>query len=270
MPCHLFSCFGRKTSSSKKEALENPTGDMTSEDEGRRSAVVVELFSSQGCGTSPEAELVLSRLGKGNFNLEVPVIVLAYHVDYWDHVGWKDPFGSSLWTVRQKAYVEALKLDTIFTPQVVVQGMAQCVANDQEVILSTIASASPFPAPTLQATFQRPSAETLQVSVTGALRSKVDSNGANVMVALYENGLVTDCTKGENKGKVLPNDFVVRKLEKLCSVKDISAKKTVSGTVNCFLWEGFNSNKCGIAVFIQQNGSHHILGAQNFQLPEGL
>ena len=120
-----------------------------------------------------------------------------------------------------------------------------------------------------QATFQRPSPETLQVSLTGALRIKVDNHGANVMVALYENGLVTNCTKGENKGKVLPNDFVVRKLEKLCSVKDITPKKTVRGTVNFSLWEGFNSSKCRVAVFLQ-NGSHQIFGAQNFQLPENL
>lgn len=116
------------------------------------SAVVVELFSSQGCKISPEAELLISRLGRGDFVLSRPVIVLAYHVDYWDHMGWKDPFGSSLWTVRQKAYVEALNLDTLFTPQIVVQGQAPCVGNDEENLLSAIQDASPFPAPTLQVT----------------------------------------------------------------------------------------------------------------------
>lgn len=110
----------------------------------------MELFSSQGCATSPEAEMLLSRLGRGDFELEMPVIVLAYHVDYWDYMGWKDPFGSSQWTVRQKAYVEALRLDTMFTPQVVVQGRAQCVGNDEDVLLSSIAAAPRFPAPTFQ------------------------------------------------------------------------------------------------------------------------
>ena len=120
-----------------------------------------------------------------------------------------------------------------------------------------------------QASFERHSPDTLQVSIKGALRTKVDSNGANVMVALYEIGLVTDCPKGENKGRVLSNDFVVRRLEKLCSVKDISAKKTVSGTVNLPLWDNFNSRKCGIAVFVQNN-SYHIFGSQNFELPNDL
>lgn len=123
--------------------------------------------------------------------------------------------------------------------------------------------------PLYQATFTKPAPDSLQVSVTGALRTKVDSSGANVMVALYESGLVTDCPRGENKGRILSNDYVVRKLEKLCTVKDISHKKTVSGTVNFPLWEGFNSSKCGLAVFVQ-NTSHQIFGSQSFQLPEDI
>ncbi|KAF8369887.1 hypothetical protein HHK36_032081 [Tetracentron sinense] len=269
MAPRLLACFGRGSSSSAKKnpSPENATVDQETEEQRRGGPIVVELFSSQGCATSPEAELLMSRLGRGDFELEVPVIVLAYHVDYWDYMGWKDPFGSSLWTVRQKAYVEALRLDTMFTPQVVVQGRTQSVATDQDALLSNISSAVRFPPPTFQATFQRPSPDSLQVSLTGALRTKVDSQGAHVMVALYENGLLTDCPKGENRGRVLTNDFVVRKLEKLCTVKDISAKKSVSGTVNFSLWEGFNSSKCGVAVFVQ-NSSYHTFGSQNFQLPD--
>lgn len=231
--------------------------------------VVVELFSSQGCATSPAAELVLSRLGRGDFQLEVPVVVLAFHVDYWDYMGWKDPYGSSQWTVRQKAYVEALGLDTMFTPQVVVQGQAHCVGNDENALIEAITNAPTFPAPSFQATFTRPAPDSLQVSLTGALKTKVDSNGANVMVALYESGLVTDCPRGENKGRVLSNDYVVRKLEKLCNVKDIPAKKTVLGTIDFPLWKGFNSSKCGVAVFLQ-NSSHQIFGSQSFHLPDDI
>ncbi|XP_052206673.1 uncharacterized protein LOC127811033 [Diospyros lotus] len=267
MPRGLFPCFGGRSASSEPDAA--PTADQAAEEDRRAGPVVAELFSSQGCGTSPEAELLMSRLGRGDSNLEVPVIVLAYHVDYWDYTGWKDPFASSQWTVRQKAYVEALKLDTMFTPQLVVQGAAQCVANDLDAVVSAIRSAPRFPLPKIQATFQRTSPETLQVSLSGALRNKVDDQGATVMVALYESGLVTECTTGANKDRVLPNDFVVRKLEKICSVKDISAKKTITGTATFSLWEGFNSRKSGVAVFVQ-NGSHRVFGAQNFQLPENL
>ncbi|XP_016169564.1 uncharacterized protein LOC107612307 [Arachis ipaensis] len=227
------------------------------------------MFTSQGCGTSPAADLVLSRLGRGDFQLGFPVVLLAYHVDYWDYVGWKDPFGSSQWTVRQKAYVQALGLDTIFTPQVIVQGQAHCIGNDENALIEAINSVPRFPAPTFQATFRRPTSDALEVMLTGALRMKVDSNGVAVMVALYENGLVTDCPRGENKGRVLSNDYVVRKLEKLCNVVDLPPKKTVSGTITFPLWSSFNSSKCGLALFIQTN-THQIFGSQNFHLPEDI
>ena len=231
--------------------------------------MVVEMFSSQGCATSPAAELVLSRLGRGDFQLEMPVVVLAFHVDYWDYMGWKDPYGSSQWTVRQKAYVEALGLDTLLTPQVVVQGVSHCVGNDDNALLHVINIAPRYPPLTFQAKFEKPTQDSLQVSLTGALKNKVDNNGLNVMVALYENGLVTDCPRGENKGRVLSNDYVVRKLEKLCTENNISVKKTVTGTVNFPLWGGFNSSKCGIAVFVQ-SPSHQIFGSQSFQLPDDI
>ncbi|KAI3937108.1 hypothetical protein MKX01_015323 [Papaver californicum] len=275
VPHRLLSCFGRGFNSKTKNPTASDhhatTHDQTTEEQRRGGAVVVELFSSQGCATSPEAELLISRLGRGDFKneLDVPIMLLSFHVDYWDYMGWKDPFGSSQWTVRQKGYIEALKLDTMFTPQIVIQGTTQCVGTDQDSVLSNIRSAPRYPSPTLQATFERPSADTLQVSLSGSLRAKIDGRGVDVMVALYENGLVTDCPKGENKGRVLANDFVVRRFEMLCTVKDISSKKTINGTVHLTLWEGFNSSKCGVAVFIQ-NSSLQTFGAQNFQLPENL
>ncbi|PRQ31494.1 putative thioredoxin-like protein [Rosa chinensis] len=271
----LFACFGKGLSSSPSSSATHEkhtsaaTADVSAEEQRKSGPVLVELFSSQGCTTSPVAELLLSRLGRGDFNGSdvPPVVVLAYHVDYWDYMGWKDPYGSSQWTVRQKAYIEALKQDTMFTPQVVVQGTAQCVGNDENDLLTSIKQATRYAAPTFQATFERPSPDSLQVSLTGALRTKVDSNGANVMVALYESGLVTDCPSGENKGRVLSNDYVVRRLEKLCTVKDVPAKKTISGTITFPLWQSFNATKCGMVVFIQ-NSSHQIFGSQKFQLPD--
>nr|XP_034932862.1 uncharacterized protein LOC118063063 [Populus alba] len=151
MAPRLLSCFAKgNDSSARNQNHANVTVDVSAEEQHRGGAVLVELFSSQGCKTSPEAELLVSRLGRGDFQLEMPVIVLAFHVDYWDYMGWKDPYGGSQWTVRQKAYVESLKLDTMFTPQIVVQGRTQCVGNEEEALLSSIVNAPRFPAPTFQ------------------------------------------------------------------------------------------------------------------------
>ncbi|CAM8895015.1 unnamed protein product [Rhodiola kirilowii] len=264
----LFSCFRPHTPSSKPENRSS-TADLSTAEQKQGGPVVVELFSSQGCATSPQAEILVSRLGRGDFQLGAPVLVLAYHVDYWDYMGWKDPFGSSQWTVRQKAYVESLRLDTMFTPQVVVQGRSQLIGTDQDALLNAITTAPRFPPLSLQATFQKISPNTLQVSLSGSLKSKPDTGGSNIMVGLTENGLITDCPRGENQGKILANDFVVRKLEKLTSVNYVSAKQKVSVDVSFQLRDGFNNSKCTVAVFVQDS-SHHIFGSQSFSLPENL
>ncbi|KAE8673579.1 Dynein light chain type 1 family protein [Hibiscus syriacus] len=265
----LFKCLCKCSSSG--DGSFNRRGNGENDDETMSASladgpVLVELFSSQGCTKAPAAELLLSRLVRGDFQLDAPVVALSYHVD---HTGWKDPYASGNWNVRQKAYVEALNLDGVFTPQIVVQGRAHCSADEEDALLSIIAHAPRFPALRFKANFQRPTSEALEVTLTGALRYKVDNNVDNVMVALYESGLVNECLSGENKGKVLYNDFVVRKLEKLCTVDDISAKKTLSVTVTFTLWDGFNSSKCSIVVFVQ-NISRQIFGSQYFQLPDDL
>ncbi|XP_047166161.1 uncharacterized protein LOC124835302 [Vigna umbellata] len=269
MAPRLWSCFRHKHAAGCRDV----DGSLAEEEEEALTAVdgpvLVEMFTSQGCATSPAADVVLSRLGRGDFQLPVPVVLLAFHVDYWDYVGWKDPFGSSQWTVRQKAYVEALGLDTLYTPQIVVQGQAQLSGNDDIALVSAITSAPRFSAPTFQATFSRPTSSFLEVSLNGALMTNVDNHGADVMVALYESGLVTDCPRGENKGRVLYNDYVVRKLEKLCTVADHPARKKVSGMVCFSLWNTFNSTRCGLAVFVQTK-SHQIFGSQSFLLPDDI
>ncbi|KAL8141324.1 hypothetical protein V2J09_007345 [Rumex salicifolius] len=261
------------TKDSRRHQTTNPTAadeadtlPEIDDDKPTVSGLMVELYSSQGCPTSPEAEVLISRLRRGDFQLAFPVTVLAFHVDYWNYMGWKDPYGSSAWTVRQKAYVEALQLDTLFTPQIVVQGRSQCVGNDEEALLSAISEAPKFPSPTFRVTFERPSVDTLQVTLKGSLRSQVDDMGVNVMVALHESGLMTSCPSGENKDRILSNDFVVRRLERLCFVEDASPKKTLSGTISFTLWERFSANKTGLSVFAQNN-SHHIFGCQNIVLP---
>lgn len=266
MAPRLLACFGRRGGATAS-APDDATGDGLQE--VAPGPVLVELFASQGCGASPEADAVAARLAQDSG--DGAVVVLAFHVDYWDYRGWKDPFASSAWTVRQKAYVEALRLDTLFTPQVVLQGRAHCVGTEQDALAQAVRDAPRYPAPAMKVTFQRPNPTTLQASFTGTLRSRVEGpGGASVLVALYESGLVTDCGRGENKGKSLLNDHVVRRLEKVAAVREgASAKKTVSGTVQFPLWDGFRATKCGLVLFVQ-NAALQVLGVQHFDLPDNV
>lgn len=86
--------------------------------------VVVELFTSQGCHSCPPADALVGELSKRE-----DVIALAYHVDYWDYIGWKDPFASPQFTERQRRYGKAMSLRTIYTPQMVIDGTHDVVGS---------------------------------------------------------------------------------------------------------------------------------------------
>jgi hypothetical protein len=88
--------------------------------------VVVELFTSQGCSSCPPADAILAELAERS-----DLVALSLHVDYWDYIGWKDPFGSPLHTTRQKNYASELGLRYVFTPQIVVDGAASVVGSDR-------------------------------------------------------------------------------------------------------------------------------------------
>jgi hypothetical protein len=156
MAPRLLACFGRRGGGVTASAPDESAADQ--QQQVAPGPVLVELFASQGCGASPEADAVAARLAQDSAAAQQEggggggpaVVVLAFHVDYWDHSGWKDPFASSAWTVRQKAYVEALRLDTLFTPQVVVQGRAHCVGTEQDALAKAVTDAPRYPAPAMK------------------------------------------------------------------------------------------------------------------------
>src|SRR6185437_4360336 len=94
-----------------------------------RAPVVVELFTSEGCSSCPPADALLARLPRAFPDIEV--IPLSEHVDYWDHLGWRDRFSSPLYSARQQDYGRAFQLQDVFTPQMVVNGEAQFVGSDR-------------------------------------------------------------------------------------------------------------------------------------------
>ncbi|KAH7429519.1 hypothetical protein KP509_09G053500 [Ceratopteris richardii] len=240
------------------------------------SPILVEHFTSQGCSSCPSSDLFMSKLGqkcsvKGSEDAEEvsgtpPVIVLAYHVDYWDYLGWKDPFANHRWSSRQRNYGEALQQDSIYTPEVVVQGRSHCIGSNEDAVYSLLREAPQFPSLDLRVSFKRPSPMDLEVSLTISSKLKVDGN-LDVLVALFENGQVTDCIKGENRGRILTNDFIVRSLEKGCTIHSGHSRK-VNGLAIMKLWDGYSKTKSGMAVFLQSPLSMEVYGAQIVDLPD--
>jgi hypothetical protein len=172
-------------------------------------SVVVELFTSEGCSSCPPADLLLGRLAKDQPIAGVQVIPLGMHVTYWDQLGWRDPASLTLATARQQDYSRVFGSDRVYTPQVVIDGAAELVGSDEAGVRRAIAKAAGQPHAHLS----------LVAAVDGtALNAKVTiadlpagaSEPMEVQVVLTESGLTSVVVRGENGGRTLRHDAVVR------------------------------------------------------------
>jgi len=186
-------------------------------------AVVLELFTSQGCSTCPPADRILSELGRDGSAGEV--IPLAFHVDYWDRLGWSDPFASPQWSKRQQTYAHALTGDRVATPQLVIDGRSACVGSKRDEVLSKIAAARAQPPGAavdlaVDAAGRTGGRSRLRVKVSvRVLQQQAASRDLDLWVALTQSGFVTAVKGGENASATLHDDFVVRRLEKAFTVR---------------------------------------------------
>ena len=105
-------------------------------------ATVLEIYTSQGCYSCPPADRLLARLGEEASAHGRMLVPLAFHVDYWNYIGWTDPFSSQNWTERQRGYARVLNQRSIYTPQLVVDGWRQCVGSDERSVRREIERAS--------------------------------------------------------------------------------------------------------------------------------
>lgn len=163
--------------------------------------VVVELFTSQGCNSCPPAEALLHELAG-----EEDLIALEFHVDYWDRLGWPDPFALPEATQRQRDYGSWFTLNYIYTPQMVIDGQAEMVGSRQVEVLAAIEAAR-----------AAQKSVTVEIDPSGAalLSGPVLGEEAALWFVTYDEDHETDVPRGENAGKRLINTNVVRSIEAL-------------------------------------------------------
>jgi hypothetical protein len=182
----------------------------TSDPGAPRKAVVVELFTSEGCSSCPPADELLGRLRRDLSARNVQVIPLGFHVDYWDGLGWKDRFSSVEFTKRQEQYAQALRVDGPYTPEMVVDGAVEFVGNDAGHAQRSIREAASQPE---VATVKISSAAAYQLSVQ--VKAPSSAKDAQVVLAITEDNLTTQVGSGENGGRTLHHAAVVRELRQL-------------------------------------------------------
>ena len=219
--------------------------------------VVLELFTSQGCSDCPPADALLSELGSSTKG----VIPLAYHVDYWNHLGWSDPFSAREFSQRQSDYARAMNLAEQYTPQMVVGGASQFVGSDAGRIARAIDKAHSTSAPghvSLHTSLDGKSPQSLQIKLKAQLDAASTRGSYVVMVAVYENGLVTKIGAGENGGREITYDYTVRKL---VPALQLAGAQAVEKEVTVDLDPSWSANHLGAAAFIQNTSSLKIIGA---------
>jgi hypothetical protein len=167
--------------------------------------VLIELFTSQGCNSCPPADALLGELAQ-----RPGVLALAFHVDYWNGLGWSDPFSSKLWTARQNDYAQRLGKRSIYTPQLVVDGAGDAVGSDRAEVDALIAAAQRRAAagPTIETATDEAGKRIARLGTGTAER-------ATVWLAGYDRSHVTPVGRGENGGRTLTEYQVVRSLVRL-------------------------------------------------------
>lgn len=249
-------------------ALLLPSGsgnEKSREPAAPKPAIVLELFTSQGCESCPSADALLSKLG--NDTLYKPfVIPLSYHVDFWNSLGWKDPFSTRQFSARQLAYEAVLGMENFYTPQLIINGRAECVGSYEKRVREEIEWAmNGLPKARLTPRVVKQRNGAVDVQVTARVQEDIASEKLNLMLAVFENNLVTTVERGENRGKVLRNDHVIRILEEVGTLSGEAHSFFVSNvTIN--LEPEWQKENLGVAVFLQDTRSLVIHGATTVML----
>lgn len=221
--------------------------------------VILELFTSQGCSSCPPADTLLSRIGRERF-AEGAVIPLAFHVDYWNSIGWTDPFSSRQWSERQGRYSAVRRTSQVYTPQLVLNGGAEVVGNDERAVRAEIARQLKAPrAGAVAIEKVTPDARGVSLDLSASLNSSSPVSSGDVYVVLFESGVTTAVKRGENSGRKLTNDYIVRSLTKGFSIRKGSATETHSLTIP--IDPSWQRKAIGVAAFIQDPQTLAIQGA---------
>lgn len=250
-PIAAAAAFAVLASASSPPASAGPAA--CSADSPGHAVALVELYTSEGCSSCPPAERWLGGLPAPGVGLD-RAVPLAFHVPYWDYLGWKDPLAQAAFAGRHAALLRWNRRGTAYTPHFFVSGDE--VANAAERLAAAIRATNARPAGVrLALELGRQGAATLSVAATAALdRPRAD---ARLFVAVVETPIVAPIGAGENAGRILTHAHVVRRL--LGPIELPAGKASSRWTLP--IEPGWTANRLGVAAFVQDQGSGEVLQA---------
>jgi len=221
---------------------------------GPRTTALVELYTSEGCSSCPPADRWLSKTGDrphvppgGTSGLSL--VPIAFHIVYWDYLGWKDSFGDMRYTERQRQFARVAGATSVYTPQVVVAGRDFPDWRSTANVTKTIGEVNSKPArASLEISTQAPASARVSASLAPGVRA----DDIALVVAITENGLATKVKAGENRGEMLRHDFVVR---------DMVVTSSLATTADFTPRPDWKLDRMNVVAFVQSTKTGEVLQA---------
>ncbi len=246
--CFCLAFIGCSGENAANKASSSPAPQ--AKPPGTREPVLVELFTSEGCGNCPPADAQLAFLDEKQPVQSAEVITLGYHVDYFNARGWKDEYSSPVYTERQNRYAKRWSLDSVFTPQMIVDGQTQFIGSDARKATDAITKAA---IPTKAKVDVRVNENRVEINI-----ENIPTHGASgVFLAAAENNLISEVKAGSNGGKTLRHISVVRGLAEISPLlANQNSFKTTAEVKPEPKWKVENLK---YVVFIQESGSGKVI-----------
>jgi hypothetical protein len=226
--------------------------------------VVVELFTSEGCSSCPPADLLLKKLSEEQAVHGAQVVALEEHVDYWNHLGWSDPYSSAEFTRRQEDYASVFHNATAYTPQMIVDGQTEVSATQASKAIAAIEESSRKPRVNVAVTQAAGSGVAFDISVSNSVAA--GKHGLELWLAVTERGLQSDVKAGENSGETLKHAAVVRSLHK---VGDVHGDGALAKPVSVNASKQWKRDQLSVVAFVVEKDTRKIVGAGISPLASG-
>ncbi len=234
------------------------TAKSVAAEQPKRTPVIVELFTSEGCSSCPPADQTLELLVREQPFANAGIIALSEHVDYWNRLGWTDPFANQQFSRRQSEYSGFFGKDgNVYTPQMIVDGTREFVGHNMREAQKAITEAAKAKKAQVNLSFRKESdAVSLDIKIED-LPATFDS--AIVLLAVTEDNLLSNVSRGENSGQKLKHVAVARSLTNVGIIKAKEKSFAVSPIFK--LDKNWKIENLNAVVFVQDLNSRQIFGA---------